>query len=140
MQQKTTGIVRVAWMGLIVLLNGRAASSQGVVGDASTRTFSRGLATTTSTTSPTNTCPDEAQACLDDATCASCFQKPESTLCVSQFLEGDLTCDGVFSGYFCCEYGAEASCVDNALLLDVFGERRLIGGGTALALNRTDLG
>lgn len=122
MKQTVAGIFGVGWTALIVLLNGRAANSQGFVGGASTRILSRGLATTISTTSSANTCPDEVQTCLDDAECSACFQKPESTFCVSEFLEGDLTCEGVFSGYYCCEYGDEASCVDNALLLELFGE------------------
>lgn len=132
MQQNPASIVRVSWMALVVLLNGLAASSQGLVGDDWTRILSRGLATatttSTSTTSSTNICPDEAQACLDDETCAACFNKPESTFCVSEHLEAGLTCDAVFSGFFCCEYGEEESCVDNALLLDLFGEREICGG------------
>lgn len=130
-------------MGLIVLLSGHAASSQGFAGDAGVRALSRGLATTTSsTTSTTNTCPDEAQACLNDTSCAGCFQKPESTSCVNGFLLGDdLTCEDVFSGFFCCQWGDEDSCVDNALLRDVFGERPLAECGTAvLALVQTYLG
>eukprot|EP00903_Cladosiphon_okamuranus_P011570 g10885.t1 len=132
MQQKTASVVRVGWMALIFLLNGRAANSQGLVDDTATRILSRGLstATTTSATSSTNTCPDEAQACLKDETCAACFNKPESTFCVSAYLEGDLTCDGVFSGFFCCEYGEEDPCVDNALLLGLFGCNAIEAGCT----------
>lgn len=122
MQQKNASIIRVGWMVLIVLLSGRAANSQNFVGDAGTRALRRGLAT-----SSTNICPDEAEACLDDSTCLTCFEKPESTACVSEYLDGDLTCDAVFSGYICCEYEDEASCVGNTLLLELFGEREKCG-------------
>lgn len=135
MQQRTASVVRIAWVALIVLLSGRVAVSQGTVGgfvgDFNTRVIARGLATSSTTISPvtnstaadTNSCPDEAQACLGDESCSACFLKVQSTLCASNFLEGELTCDGVFGGFICCEFEDEPSCIDNELLTELFGER-----------------
>lgn len=110
-------LVLFSCVPLMLLLAGYIVNAQTPAGDASGGTLA--MPNRVLASSSTTSCPSELEECYSDTTCSACITQD----CVFEHVDGSFIdeCDE-FIDWLCCEYENESECLENDLMIELYGE------------------